>query len=87
MLAAANIPQPDHLDGVDVMPWLTGTKQGDVSDTVYWYNRNLKTRTRDIQAVHYGDWRLYRPQQQDTWRLYDLKKDPREENDVASQFL
>jgi len=86
MLAAANIPLPPHLDGVDVMPWLSGKKKGDVRDYVYWYNKNSKTRTRDIQAVRFGDWRLYRPQQQDAWRLYDLKKDPREENDVAEQF-
>ncbi|VGO13629.1 Arylsulfatase [Pontiella desulfatans] len=86
MLSAAELPLPEHLDGVDVMPWLTGKKKGDVRDTVYWYNKNSKTRTRDIQAVRFGDWRLYRAQQQETWKLYDLKKDPREEKDVAAAF-
>jgi hypothetical protein len=29
---------------------------------------------------------LYRTLPEDPWRLYDLKKDPREENDVSQQF-
>ena len=86
MLAAANIPLPDHLDGVDVMPWLTGKKKGNVRDYVYWFNAGNSQRNRNIQSVRFGKWRLYRSLPEDAWRLYDLSKDPREENDVASEF-
>ena len=43
MLAAANLPLPEHLDGVDVMPYLTGKKKGDVRDYIYWYNKGRAT--------------------------------------------
>ena len=39
-----------------------------------------------MQAVRWGKWRLYRTLPEEPWRLYDLNKDPREENDVAQQF-
>ena len=86
MLTAANLPLPEHLDGVDVMPWLTGKKTGDVREYIYWYNQGSSQRNRNLQAVRWGDWRLYRTLPEDPWRLYDLKKDPREENDVSQQF-
>jgi arylsulfatase A-like enzyme len=86
MLAAANIPRPDHLDGVDVMPWLTGKKQGNVPDYVYWFNSGNSQRNRNIKSVRYGKWRLYRSMPEDPWRLFDLSQDPREENNLVSQF-
>lgn len=86
MLAAANLPFPEHLDGVDVMPWLSGKRKGNVRDYIYWYNKGEKQQTRNIQAVRWGDWRLYRTLSKDSWRLYDLKKDPREQNNVAEKF-
>ena len=86
MLAAAKLPLPEHLDGVDVIPYLTGKKKGDVRDYIYWYNKGSENRTRNLQAVRWGKWRLYRTLPEDPWRLYDLKKDPREDNDVADQF-
>jgi len=86
MLAAANLPFPEHLDGVDVMPYLAGKKKGDVREYIYWYNKGSKNRTRNLQAVRWGEWRLYRTLPEDPWRLYDLSKDPREENDVAAAF-
>ena len=86
MLAAANLPFPEHLDGVDVMPYLAAKKKGDVRDYIYWYNKGSDNRTRNLQAVRWGNWRLYRTLPEDPWRLYDLKKDPREENDVAEKF-
>ena len=86
MLAAANLPLPEHLDGVDVMPWLTGKKKGNVRDYVYWFNQGNSQRNRNLQAVRQGNWRLYRSLPEEPWRLYDLSKDPREENNVAQEF-
>jgi arylsulfatase A-like enzyme len=86
MLAAANLPLPEHLDGADVMPYLTGKKKGDVRNYIYWYNKGSENRTRNLQAVRWEKWRLYRTLPEEPWRLYDLNKDPREENDVAGKF-
>ena len=86
MLAAAKLPLPGHLDGVDVMPYLTGKKTGDVREYIYWYNKGSSQRNRNLQAVRWGKWRLYRTLPEDPWRLYDLEKDPHEENDVSQQF-
>jgi len=86
MLAAAKLPLPKHLDGVDVMPYLTGKKKGNVRDHIYWYNQGSNNRTRNLQAVRWDKWRLYRTLPAEPWRLYDLELDPREENDVAKQF-
>jgi arylsulfatase A-like enzyme len=86
MLAAADLPLPEHLDGVDVMPWLTGKKKGDVRDTIYWYNKGNSQRNRNLQSVRWRKWRLYRSLPEDAWRLYDLSNDPREESDVAQKF-
>ena len=36
-------------------------------------------------AARWEDWRLYRKYADDEWQLFDLKKDPREENNVAAQ--
>lgn len=37
------------------------------------------------QAVRYGDWKAVRMQEDEAWQLFDLKKDPSEKNDVASE--
>ena len=34
-------------------------------------------------AVRWRDWRLYRKYEKDAWQLFDLKSDPREEQNVA----
>ncbi len=86
MLTAANLPLPEHLDGEDLIPYLTGKKQGHVRDYVYWFNQGSKSLTRNIQAVRYGKWRLYRSLPEHPWRLYDLDQDPREENNLAQEF-
>ena len=87
MLAAANLPVPEHIDGVDLMPYLTGKKKGDVHEYIYWLNNDLKDpQHRHLVAVRWKNWRLYRHEETDAWQLFDLNKDPREENNVARKY-
>lgn len=86
MLAAAKLPIPEHIDGVDLMPYLTGKKKGNVREYIFWLNKGSPNLTRNLEAVRWGKWRSYRTLEKDPWRLYDLEKDPREENDLAKKF-
>lgn len=87
MVAAAKVPVPEHIDGVDLMPYLCGEKSGDVHDYLYWFNYDpTDPWNRHLVAVRWKNWRLYRHRETDTWQLFDLVKDPREENNVADQF-
>jgi arylsulfatase A-like enzyme len=52
-LAAAGVAaQPDwHLDGVDLLPFLTGAASGAPHDALYW-------RLGSLMAIRMGDWKL-----------------------------
>ncbi len=77
---------PDHCDGVDLFPYLTGKQAGDAHEYLFWLNNQPDdAQRRHLIAVRWQDWRLYKKYQKDRWQLFDLKSDPREENDVASK--
>jgi len=87
MIAAAKLPVPDHIDGVDLMPYLRGEKSGDVHEYLYWLNKDpTDPWNRHLVAVRWKNWRLYRYKETDPWQLFDLVKDPREEENVADKF-
>ena len=87
MLAAASLPVPEHIDGIDLMPYLTGKKKGDIHEYIYWLNSDpTDAKHRHVVAVRWKNWRLYRHEEADVWQLFDLRKDPREENNVAGRF-
>ena len=80
-LAAAGVAaQPDwNLDGVDLLPYLTGAEKKAPHETLFW-------RLGEQWAVRNGDWKLVAsridgPQP----RLYDLSQDLGEKNDLAAQ--
>jgi arylsulfatase A-like enzyme len=84
--AVAGLEIPEHCDGVDLVPFLTGEKTGDAHKHLYWLNSEPgDAERRHMIAARWQDWRLYRKYAEDEWQLFDLKKDPREENDVAAQ--
>jgi arylsulfatase A-like enzyme len=68
----------DRLDGVDLLPYLTGQKSGRPHDALYW-------RFHAKQAIRSGDWKLVRERGQERWELYDLAADVGESKDLAEK--
>jgi len=80
VLAAAGKPvdAAAHLDGVDILPYLSGRQTGRPHDSMYW-------RCGEQWAVRKGDWKLVvskggsgKPE------LYDLSSDVGEQRDRAA---
>lgn len=83
MAAAAGTPLPDRCDGKDLVPFLQGKKQEDVHEYIYWHNADPTDEPRrNLYAVRWKDWRYIK--YPDGWRLFDLKKDPKEMKDQAA---
>ena len=82
--AAANsdgVDAPEQLEGVDLIPFLSGEKQGIPHETLFW-------RQGHKWGLRHGDWKLVRMRAKrgagkPNWELYDLSKDLSEKNDLA----
>ena len=74
--AGAELPKDRELDGVDLMPYLAGGKDGAIHESLFW-------RFGPRRAVRSGDFKL-QWNGEETPRLYDLSKDPGESNDLAT---
>jgi len=76
---------PAHCDGIDLVPCLRGERSGSAHEYLFWLNNEPGDAVRrHLVAVRWQDWRLYRKYEKDPWQLFDLKSDPREEQDVAA---
>ncbi|MEM7313937.1 MAG: sulfatase-like hydrolase/transferase [Planctomycetota bacterium] len=72
------------MDGMDLMPVIQGTIKHRPTDLFFGYRR-LHGNV-DGQAIISGDWKLLREAKPDgRVRLFDLKTDPYEKNDLASK--
>jgi arylsulfatase A-like enzyme len=78
-LAAAGIPVPTDkpLDGVNLLPFLTGEKQGRPHQQLFW-------RAGEKHAARVGDWKLVQDRTGGV-ELFNLKDDIREKNDLAAK--
>jgi arylsulfatase A-like enzyme len=66
------------LDGVNLMPYLTGENSGRPHQTLYW-------RIDGMWAIRHGDWKLVHGRAGDTApELFDLAADVSEQHDLAS---
>ena len=75
--AGQKLPADRVIDGVDLLPFVTGQAGGRPHDTLFW-------RTDSYRVVRTGDWKLQvteKPRQD--W-LYDLASDPGEKNNRAA---
>ncbi len=84
-LAAAGAPADAKLDGVDLVPYLSGKKAGTPHETLYW-------RFGDQMALRHGDWKIVRydsaaddgqPGVAAPMKLYNLAADIGEARDLA----
>ncbi len=78
-LAAAGVEDldPYRLDGVNLLPYLSGEKQGAPHDYLFW-------RSGPNAAVRNGPWKLLMCGS-DLQRLYNVDEDPGESKDLSSE--
>jgi arylsulfatase B len=70
------LPENIQLDGVNLLPYLTGDRKSPPHETLYW-------RMGQRQALRHGHMKLLR-QDKGEWELYDLKKDISESKNLAA---
>jgi arylsulfatase A-like enzyme len=77
--AAAGVPVPTDrkLDGVDLLPYITGVNQGIPHDTLFW-------RQGHHQSVQHLGWKLIRSARPDKRWLFNLAEDPTEQKNLAT---
>lgn len=77
---------PSHCDGVDLLPFFRGEQEAPPHEYLFWLNNQPDDAVRrHLIAVRWQDWRLYRKYEKDSWQLFDLKSDPRELKDIATE--
>jgi arylsulfatase A-like enzyme len=74
--AGASIPDDRKLDGVDLLPFLSGAAEGVPHDTLFW-------REGYHQSVQHRGWKLIRSDIPDKRWLFDLGSDPTEQVNLA----
>lgn len=76
--AAAGLPLPKDrvMDGVDLLPFLRGEKQGSPHEALFW-------RADYTSAIRKGPLKLIRDRQSNVTALFDVVADPGETNDLA----
>lgn len=76
-LAAAALPLPPGLDGVNLLPFLAGERKEPPHPSLFW-------RMGGQLAIRSGPWKLVRLKDSEPFRLYDLDRDEKESRDLAS---
>jgi len=77
-LVAAGIAPETKLDGVNLIPFLTGKQTGRPHDRLFW-------RAGPQHAVRVGDWKLVHSPRDAATMLFNLKDDMGEKNDLAQK--
>jgi len=79
--AAAGVELTHQIEGRSILPTLLGKPQPPLQrDDFYTW---LQGKTKE--AVRRGDWKLIRDRPGTPWELYNLKDDPKEQNNLAQQ--
>jgi len=90
ILTAAGIPLPKQraMDGVDLLPYLTGARKGDPHETLCWFIYFGDPKNAQA-AIRRGKWKLWQKcplkagPDAAGWELYDLDEDIGETRSLA----
>jgi arylsulfatase A-like enzyme len=74
--AGAALPADRVIDGVDLVPFVTGAKPGRPHDALFW-------RSGHYRVVRSGDWKLQLSERPKRAWLFDLANDPTERKNLA----
>ncbi|HEY8517248.1 MAG TPA: sulfatase-like hydrolase/transferase [Candidatus Binatia bacterium] len=74
--AGAELPRDRVVDGVDLLPFLTGVESGAPHQTLFW-------RSGGYWVLLDGRWKLQRAEHPDKVWLFDLENDPTEKTNLA----
>jgi arylsulfatase A len=77
-LSGAELPQDRFIDGKNPLPVLTGKTTASPHASLFFQYKNY-------DALHWGDYKILREGHNKPWMLFNLKKDPSEKNDLASE--
>jgi arylsulfatase B len=78
---AAGAEAPSEIDGVNLMPFLTGINSGQPHEYLFW-------RQRSKTALRMGDWKIVShsyDSENPGWQLYNLEDDLSETNNLQEQ--
>jgi arylsulfatase A-like enzyme len=78
--AHARLPPDRRIDGVDLLPYVLGRKEGVPHERLFW-----RTGGGQAWAVRQGDYKLVKETGGDKPMLFHLAKDPGEERDLSSR--
>jgi arylsulfatase A-like enzyme len=85
--AAAGLEPPKDINGVSILPTLLGQSQPELRS--HWFFRRREGGTqyggKTIEAVIHGDWKLLQNSPFAPQELYNLKQDPKEENNLINK--
>ena len=76
--AAQKVTEGDQLDGVNLLPFLTGKNLGSPHQTLFW-------SFRDKMAWRNGDWKIVKNRKNQPIELYHLNQDSIEANNLANE--
>ena len=86
LCAATGLPIPPGMDGLSLLPTLTGSGEQAPRNPLVWvfpeYGGQVAVRMGAMKAVRTN---LHRPKQVGPWEVYDLSLDPNEAHDLAAQ--
>jgi uncharacterized sulfatase len=72
------VPADRRIDGVDVLPHVSGARPGDPHGALFW-------RQGHYQAVIAAGWKLQRAERPNKKWLFHLEKDPTEQHNLADR--